>query len=196
MTAILVTPETDALIITANPGRPASYPANTGVEVIGADGHNLRLNLDAFLGCVIYTGRRANGTCSAPTALLAGNLIVALAAEGHDGDQYRVDRASITAKTAEDWHSGKNGTVWVIATTPNGGAAQVDRVWVHDTGEVTIGAEARVGTDKLQVNGGLSTDRLMVSGSDFNAAGLATADPHIVGRLWVDAGQNLKVSLG
>lgn len=81
-------------------------PTGTLVWGAGVDGVVARVLLDSFGAPSIWTGRRADGTNSAKTALVSGDEISSLNAWGFNGTAYVGPQAAIKTKAAGNWTTG------------------------------------------------------------------------------------------
>ena len=90
-----------------------------------------RFIFDSFGGLSAYVSRRANGTPSVPTAVLAGEPLGSRTFEGHTGSAYTGARASIKAVAAEDFTGSASGTELAFSVTPIGSSTMAD-VWKID----------------------------------------------------------------
>jgi hypothetical protein len=120
--------------------------------------------------------RTARGTRTTPAAITTGDNLIFLHGTGHNGTGFPLTtRAFLVAEASENWTPTANGTRWTIATTPNGGTAEVERVRIDHDGEVGIGTTNP--QDRLQVFGDVrvgtngTTDLGCVK--NFNAAAIA-----------------------
>jgi hypothetical protein len=87
-----------------------------------------------------FIGRRAEGTVAKPTALLAGDNIMAMQGRGYGLTGFSsASRAYMKFFAAENWTDSAQGTYISLATTLKGTAAAVERVRILDNGKVGIG---------------------------------------------------------
>lgn len=111
----------------------------TIIHAQGADGGFCRELLDAYGGNVQFAGRRANGTAAAPTALLAGDLIVCMSAFGRGATAYSTSvRGAVLIFAAAEWTDTSQPTRTVVRTTPVGSTTAVDRLAVEQDGSITL----------------------------------------------------------
>lgn len=141
--------------LTVNRNASASLPAapaETALHVAGVTGQQVRVTFDAFANSVSFIHRRANGTPSSPSALLANNFIGSTAAFGYGATGYTATgRAQFLYSAAENWTDTAQGTFISFYTTPNGTTAQAERLRIAHDGSVGIGTAAP--TAKLHVDG-------------------------------------------
>jgi hypothetical protein len=87
-----------------------------------------------------FIGRRAEGTLAKPTALLAGDNIMAMQGRGYGLTGFSTaSRAYMKFFAAENWTDSAQGTYISLATTLKGTAAAVERLRILDNGKVGIG---------------------------------------------------------
>lgn len=90
-----------------------------------------------------FTMGRANGTISAPTAVLAGDSIGNFNFRGHNGVSMPISATAGVAAVATENHSlTTGGTALAFRTTTNGTTNQVDRIRIEHNGNVGIGTSA------------------------------------------------------
>ncbi|MGL4632452.1 MAG: hypothetical protein ACRCVT_14720 [Leadbetterella sp.] len=127
---------------------------------------------------------RANGTISAPTALLSGNIITNLAASGHNGSDFTFPRANIRFWATQNWTSIANGTSITFGTTSNNSTTITQRMIINHDGKVGIGLTSP--DQLLDVNGRMrirhngTTSGIWMSNS---TNGLTNADGAFYGML-------------
>lgn len=156
---IIVMPGTAPLVIAGGATVPASIPPNTVLEILSNNTGNARGNIDAFAGAAIWAGRRANGNSGAMTALGGTDLILQLGGRGYDGTTYSLDEVAIDLTADGTWTASSHPTRINIRTNPSGSiAAPVTVASFLNSGIMTVGTTAAVGTSVLQVNGGFLFD--------------------------------------
>jgi hypothetical protein len=120
------------------------------------------------------TGRRANGTTTAPTAVVSGDNLLALGARGYNGTEFSTNRATIFLRASENWTTTANGTRMEFITTPVGTVGQVTRMLLDDGGNLLLGPTPITATgtasQRLQVNSGA-----YISGN----VGIGTTNPTV-----------------
>jgi hypothetical protein len=108
--------------------RPAIV-SGSGVHTMGQDGLNSRSTLDSFAGNPIFTGRRANGTRAAPSAVASGNVLTRLSALAYGATAYSTAaRNNIDIVATENWTDTEQGTRVSIQTTRLGGTTTAQDV--------------------------------------------------------------------
>jgi hypothetical protein len=164
--------------ISANSGSLPLPPTGTMLQTGQIDGTaNLQM-ADVFGAATAYQGRRANGTNSARTALVTNDLIASLQAFGYGATAYSTARASYNLFASQTWTDSAHGTYATIATTPNGGTAQVERVRTNPDGTIKLSAYG-AGTLTTDASGNVSASTT-TSSSVFNGS-VATATTGIGG---------------
>ena len=102
--------------------------------------------------------RRARGTASVPSAVIANDLLGGISFRGHDGSAFSLHRGGLRGYAAEGWTSTAQGTYLALQTTPIGSTTVAERVRIDAAGNVGIGttnplALFAVGsTSQFQVN--------------------------------------------
>lgn len=118
----------------------ASPLSNTNLHVSGLDGNTNRILIDSYGGNPALTQRKANGTQSAPTALLALDNIGFLNYYGHDGTAYSsTANATILALATSNWAVGDHSTEFRFQLTPIGSTTQATVMTLKGSGNVGIG---------------------------------------------------------
>lgn len=133
---------TGPLVITANVSSAPTPLAGTRLQVVGADTVVARVEIDAFAAAPTLTGRRANGTNAAKTAVALGDIICSLAGSGHNGTAYLAgDSAKIEMKAAEAWGASAAGSKIEISTTLNGTTAPALAMTIDHDNTVTVAGD-------------------------------------------------------
>ena len=104
--------------------RPNILRYGTG-GLIGRGAHTQTLYSGGFAD---FMGRRANGTESIPTALLAGNVITAFRGSGYGATGFGSETAGILMQASENWTDIAQGSRMLFRTTPTGGIG-LDNMW-------------------------------------------------------------------
>lgn len=140
--------------INANAGVLPAAPAGTVLQIGGADAAIARFTLDAFGSSPNFTGRRANGTVNAPSALTLDNNIFQFSAFGYGSTGYSgAARATLAINAGGPWTDASQPTYFAVSTTDIGAATVTERLRVQPSGNVTIGKQSDDGVNRLQVNG-------------------------------------------
>jgi len=101
--------------------------------------------------------RRANGTVASPTTLQANELIGATLARGHNGTAFTTSsNGGVYIYAGETWTTGANGTYVTIETTANAGTSRTEKMRIHGSGGVSIGATTDPGAGNLLLSGSLT----------------------------------------
>lgn len=147
----------DALLqLSLNTAAVPAAPANTHIHVSGADGTGSNIVLDAYASAAIVTGRRAQGTAAAPSAInFRGFDLMIIAAGGYGATGFSTLQAAIRVLTDEGWTDTAQGTQIILATTPNGTTTSVDVFFIDNRGRVGIGVSAPSAT--LEIVAGSAT---------------------------------------
>jgi hypothetical protein len=127
-----------------------------------------------------FMGRRAEGTLAKPTALLAGDNIMAMQGRGYGTTGFSGgSRAYMKFFAAENWTDSNQGTYISLATTAKGSSTSAERLRITDAGNVGIGT-ATPGSP-LTVAGAIQSTSggfIFPDGSVMNsAASLAGSQP-------------------
>ena len=104
----------------------APTPLNgTLVQLVGADaGGSNRFAIDAFSVQTSFSGRRANGTNAAKTALLSNDVILNFACFGYGATAYSASvRGALNMVANENWTDVAQGTRIDCSLTANGAAS-------------------------------------------------------------------------
>lgn len=112
-------------------------PAFPGVlQVADVTGSDTNIVADSFGGQGAFVGRRANGTPTARTAVLATQPLANLIAAGaYDATNYSGAQASLGFFSAENWSASALGTVATLAVTPKGSTILTEAMrWEGITG--------------------------------------------------------------
>jgi hypothetical protein len=177
----------DSLVTIAKASGVASIPGtnskNTILHLMGANGDDIRLLVDAFgTGSQpILTTRTARGTASNPTALQSGDIIGWFSARGYGTTGYGGTAAGIVFKTSEVWTDTAQGAYMAFSTSANGTTAPTERMRIDQVGNVGIGttapAEALDVVGNINVSGKITANQAFVTLTDgatitWNVGGL------------------------
>lgn len=146
-------PSTQKLLVSTNSISPTPV-TNTLAQYVGADGQATVFLYDTFASSTQISGRRANGTAAAPTALVNNSVILALDARGYGATGYTANvRGSMEFSASQTWTDAAQGTYIRFLTTTNGTTTITERVRIDNVGSVGIGYSTISVLYKLQVNG-------------------------------------------
>jgi len=114
----------------------------------------------------IFAGLRSAGTIASPSAVLNGNVLVALNGYGfYDTTNITGPRASLQMYANENWSSTASGTYAALGLTPNGSTVNTEtHIWTPDAYAVTGYLDASVGYRK----GGLAPSGQYIRGDGTN----------------------------
>ena len=125
--------------------------------------------------------RRANGTPTAPTAVVLNNILGIWGTTGYDGSAFRTgNSASMRITASENWNTTSTGSLMTFFTTNNGTTTQTEKMRLGNNGALglrtqittngmfTISQLADVATSGIRIenNGGTRAMHLWVDGSD------------------------------
>lgn len=100
-------------------------------------------------------GRLANGTSSAPSAVLQGDRLLFIGARGYNGSSFTgSSSAFIKLEAAENWNTSVRGAKIIFGTTQIGTSSTFDRMTINDDGNIGIGIISPL--SKLHVTAGSS----------------------------------------
>jgi hypothetical protein len=126
--------------------------SGTNFWLIGTPGLSTRFVVECVATSAQFVARRANGSSTARTALLAGDNIYYFTGFGHDGSADGTAGAGGVAMSAnENWNSTSHGTYVAFYTVQNGTIGQAEKARVDNAGNLLVGNTT--GTDKLTVSG-------------------------------------------
>ena len=158
---IRVTAASAPLVVTDTAELP-SIGAGGGalIRFLGSAASNVSLTFDAFGsggagGTAFFTGRGAQGSASAPSAMLANGTLVMLRGQGFGATSYGTG-ATIAMQAAQAWTDAARGAYITFNTVGLGTNAVTERLRIDASGIVLIGQTAASGAANLQVTGGLS----------------------------------------
>jgi hypothetical protein len=143
-------------------GLPSIY--NAGLIVAAESGSGqLRVVSMAFNQNNHFTGVRAQGNKTAPTALIANIAIANFNHLGFDGADW-VNGGAYTQNTANAWSPTDRSMLHRWTTTAPGSIIPINAMMLDPNGILLLGNNfaAAVGTSKLQVTGGALVDTLTI----------------------------------
>ncbi len=83
----------------------------------------------------VWSGRRARGTKETPVAVSNDDVLVSLAARGHDGTSWsELSDGQIACNALEPFTATAHGTYWAIKTTGTGTTSRIERMRVDQWG--------------------------------------------------------------
>ena len=130
---------TQAQTITGSSTAPTAL-TGTRLFVVGSDSEQARIVIDTFAGNPTLNYRRANGTATAKTALLAGDSLLNMTGFGYGATGYSSSgKVGVIGYAAENWTDSAQGTYLGLFTTSTGGTTNIERWRVHSTGDLTAG---------------------------------------------------------
>jgi hypothetical protein len=166
---IRVTAASAPLVVTDTAELP-SIGAGGGalIRFLGSAASNVSLTFDAFGsggagGTAFFTGRGAQGSASAPSAMLANGTLVMLRGQGFGATSYGTG-ATIAMQAAQAWTDAARGAYMTFSTAPLGTNTVTERLRIDASGIVMIGQTVPLNAAKLQVNGGVSLGEFEVAG--------------------------------
>lgn len=98
-----------------------------------------RLQIDAFAATAAFNPRRANGTISAPSALLLNDQIFGFGARGYGTTGYSSSVANINIYAAENWSDTAQGSLIQFLTTPIGAVSAATALAITPSGGLVTG---------------------------------------------------------
>lgn len=111
--------------LSANAGAVPAPQSDTVLQVVGADGHPARVEIDAFGSFPVFQCRAASGTASAPTPVGNGAPIAGFAGAGWDGSAWTTARGNFNIQADGAWSETNNGTFLRVNLTRSGATSQV-----------------------------------------------------------------------
>jgi hypothetical protein len=161
--------------VTTQTGTIIAPIAGTKLHVIGDDGSNPRIMLDANGGAPIFNFRRAAGTLASPTALQLNNAIGSFGCIGYGATGYSAaPRINLSMSAAENWTDSAQGTYFAFETTAIGAASRAERMRITDVGNIKIGGTASrgttEGTNQLVLFDGTAPAGTLTNGASFYSA--------------------------
>lgn len=141
------------LVVTNNTSTLPADPTNTVASFTNSNGVSSRVLISNYGGGgSVLTLRSANGTASAPSAILGGQQIGVMNFIGYGGTAFSSGaRASIVGYAAENWTDSAQGSSMSILTTPVGEIGAQERMKIDHSGNVGIGVASPAA--KLDVAG-------------------------------------------
>jgi len=101
----------------------------------------------------LFFGRKARGTSAAPTAVLAGDNLVAFLGQGYGATGFSGTRGGMFVRAAENWTDAAQGTSLAFNTTATGTNTPATRVTISPSGDVGIGTPNPFGAVEIVRNG-------------------------------------------
>jgi hypothetical protein len=177
------------------------YPQNQGVllHLTGQDSLPARIYNDGVNNYAAFIGRRYNGTATAPTQILSGNIIARLGGTPYSSSGWpAISTARVDFVALEDQTAAHQGTSIEFYTTPLGSASSVPSMTVASTG-ISNAANVVPATDETYY---LGSPTLRWQGVYVGKAGLTMADSTTnvnvpisvnAGTLYLNSVQNIAV---
>jgi hypothetical protein len=133
---------------------------------------------DTVFDSFYLVGRRARGNEAAPAAVLSGDNLFRIGADGYDGSSFHgFARGEISFHATENWTAAATGTNMQFYTTQNGTSGRLSRVLIDHNGNFGIGTQAPA--SRLHVVNGTS-GATPFSTSDFVIEDNASAFQHFI----------------
>ncbi len=118
-------------------------------------------------------GRKARGTSTSPTAVTAGENLLALAGRGYHGTAFSaMSNALITLQTEEDFNSTHQGTNIQFETTGLGHTYNDRTERMRISADGYVGINTYTPSERLHVNGTANVTEDVYAGGDINATGI------------------------
>lgn len=168
---LTVSPTGNVGIGTASPGFHLS--AISGPAEVTANRHGLLVQTSSdSVNSAPIRFYKSRGSPSGPTAVLAGDLMMNLAAFGYDSTAFS-NQASIVADAAENWTTTAKGSQLRFNVTPTGAASFIEAMRIAANGNIGIGTTSP--TEKLEVSGKVkATEFCNASGTCIDIASVPT----------------------
>jgi len=139
-------------VFNSNTSALPAGPATTVLQVGGADSTNPRFTVDSFAGISVLSGRRANTSNAAKSAILSGDQIMSVSAFGYKATGYSTGAGGfINWSAAENWTDTAIGTNSSITLVPNGSLAQTVSFNFANTGIFSISGGATPGINSTAI---------------------------------------------
>ncbi|WP_206618628.1 hypothetical protein, partial [Mesorhizobium sp. M7A.T.Ca.US.000.02.1.1] len=154
--------------------------ADAVAHFVGKDATVARMVVDSYANNPSYSGRRANGTALAPTALAVDDIIVTISGYGYGTTGYgNGSRGSMALKAAEAWTDTAQGTYAEITTTKKGTVTPVAGLRVDDRGYTRALGAFGAGTfaSPIANYSVLDTDGVIICNKPANQIVLTLPDP-------------------
>lgn len=124
--------------------------SGTLLHLANIDGTSSRLMLDTVAQNTNFTGRRANGTSNAKTALVLNDTFLTLGGLGYGTTGYaNAARATISFVATENWTDTAQGTRISFGTSPNGGAVSTSRWGIENDGSFVYNGGTLTGASTI-----------------------------------------------
>jgi hypothetical protein len=173
-TSLLLTGGTGSITIQRNGAAlPPAIPGTAlWVNFSDTDGGQVGMLLDSYANPGNFVFRRANGTGSARTGTLGGDLIGGISSRGYDGSAYSATgTARIWFQALQTYTVGAQGTAVIIETNSIGGTTPFR--------QARIGPGLEIGTPTAPAGGmqigDVNATRLMVNGVGVATGGIPEA---------------------
>lgn len=173
-------PGNGSLTLNANTVAPPALSAGftQNLWVVGNNTSHAGLTLDAFGtgDSAVTLWRKADGTAAAPTALLNGDYIGVIYAQGCNAAGSYAVGGSFSILANQAWSAAAQGTAAIIATTPNGTTSTVNSLTLAGNTATFSGTVSIPAGSSLALNSGsTSAGRLSCDGNNtFASIGSAT----------------------
>jgi hypothetical protein len=161
------------------------------LEIYGNDVGTIITNFTASVNSAGYQGRKARGTSSSPTQVLADDQITGLFGKGyHSGGAFgTANVGALTFYAAENFTATAQGTYFTVGTTATGANSRTERMRITSAGSVGIGTTAPASGSKLHVvaASGLTGAFFQVGANGNYAIEMLNASGSRAGYIQVDA---------
>jgi hypothetical protein len=169
---------TAPFIVNSGTATPKTAAAQSILQFTGDSG-GIRVEVDAYGGTPQFTGARASGTQTSPSAVTANSALFSINGFGYGATGWStVVRGSISITAAETWTDTAQGTYIPFNVTTIGGTTTVEKARLSDAGHILVGTTIDATSDLIQANGG-------IKGTVLTASSMPTTDPAVTGELWV-----------
>ena len=187
-TTALTVNSTSFVVDATNNGIGVGIAPDTGatVDVVNNSGGAKVIQSTGYGGNIGYRGRYANGTSGSPTAALNGNFLNFLSGRGYGTTGFpSASTGSLNIVAGGTFTDSSMPTYLQFMVTPTGSITSSEAARIGSTGNVLVGTTTDNGTDKLQVNGGVSVGTVhagvwngtVTAGSSFLTSGTTYTTP-------------------
>lgn len=141
---------TGSLTVNASGAAAPTPISGTAVHSVGAAATAALHVIDTFAAIPNFIGRRANGTPSSPTAILAGDTLLQFATRGYGATGYSAtSRAAVNLLALENWTDAAQGAYGALRSTPAGSTTQADAyIWGNTASQLELGTRCVVPTTR------------------------------------------------